>query len=217
MCIAERWDVCVFTGQREADVYEGICWESVTTQLTCTKPIADRQTTFTECCCLYGEAWGMDCALCPVKNTGRNINRLHVMKLPRRARLRKNNRGTFGFVHLSLSSLPFTLIQLRMPQCVISVGRMVKTHWSLAQVMSMRSALNMTPDLWTLTAHCPSMKIMAQPDVSVNSLMLILSHSVLLICIMINIYLDNYILINIFARFPPLFSLLLAFILMNHM
>ncbi|KAA0711091.1 Latent-transforming growth factor beta-binding protein 1 [Triplophysa tibetana] len=56
-------------GQRETEVYEGICWETVTTQLTCTKPVADRQTTFTECCCLYGEAWGMDCALCPGKNT----------------------------------------------------------------------------------------------------------------------------------------------------
>ncbi|XP_051723212.1 latent-transforming growth factor beta-binding protein 1 isoform X4 [Ctenopharyngodon idella] len=56
-------------GQREDDVYEGICWETVTERLTCIKPLAIRQTTFTECCCLYGEAWGMDCALCPQKNT----------------------------------------------------------------------------------------------------------------------------------------------------
>ncbi|RXN29816.1 latent-transforming growth factor beta-binding 1-like isoform X1 [Labeo rohita] len=56
-------------GQRETDVYQGICWETVTERLTCTKPIASLQTTFTECCCLYGEAWGMDCALCPQKNT----------------------------------------------------------------------------------------------------------------------------------------------------
>uniref|UniRef100_A0A3Q2YQV7 Latent-transforming growth factor beta-binding protein 4 n=1 Tax=Hippocampus comes TaxID=109280 RepID=A0A3Q2YQV7_HIPCM len=41
-------------------------WES----MTCTLPVGhDRKTTFTECCCLFGEAWGMDCALCPPKNT----------------------------------------------------------------------------------------------------------------------------------------------------
>uniref|UniRef100_A0A8C1WJF2 Latent-transforming growth factor beta-binding protein 1 n=2 Tax=Cyprinus carpio TaxID=7962 RepID=A0A8C1WJF2_CYPCA len=55
--------------QRETDVYSGICWDTVTERLTCTKPIANLQSTFTECCCLYGEAWGMDCALCPQKNT----------------------------------------------------------------------------------------------------------------------------------------------------
>uniref|UniRef100_A0A673HF58 Latent-transforming growth factor beta-binding protein 1 n=1 Tax=Sinocyclocheilus rhinocerous TaxID=307959 RepID=A0A673HF58_9TELE len=55
--------------QQETDVYSGICWETVTERLTCTKPIANLQTTFTECCCLHGDAWGMDCALCPQKNT----------------------------------------------------------------------------------------------------------------------------------------------------
>uniref|UniRef100_A0A673KU64 Latent-transforming growth factor beta-binding protein 2 n=1 Tax=Sinocyclocheilus rhinocerous TaxID=307959 RepID=A0A673KU64_9TELE len=55
--------------QRETDVYPGICWETVKERLTCTNPIANIQTTFTECCCLYGDAWGMDCALCPHKNT----------------------------------------------------------------------------------------------------------------------------------------------------
>ncbi|CAB1312609.1 unnamed protein product [Coregonus sp. 'balchen'] len=50
--------------------YQGICWQTVTgTRKTCTKPLANRKTTFTECCCLFGEAWGMDCALCPLKNT----------------------------------------------------------------------------------------------------------------------------------------------------
>ncbi|XP_059374840.1 latent-transforming growth factor beta-binding protein 1-like isoform X4 [Carassius carassius] len=56
-------------GQRETDVYSGICWETVTESLACTMPIADLRTTFTECCCLHGEAWGMECALCPQKNT----------------------------------------------------------------------------------------------------------------------------------------------------
>ncbi|XP_028278806.1 latent-transforming growth factor beta-binding protein 1 isoform X2 [Parambassis ranga] len=47
----------------------GICWEKLIT-MTCTQPMpSNRQTTFTECCCLYGEAWGMDCALCPAKDS----------------------------------------------------------------------------------------------------------------------------------------------------
>uniref|UniRef100_A0A8C1I5P8 Latent-transforming growth factor beta-binding protein 1 n=1 Tax=Cyprinus carpio TaxID=7962 RepID=A0A8C1I5P8_CYPCA len=63
-CISPDW-----AGQRETGVYPGICWETVTERMACTKPIPDLQTTFTECCCLHGEAWGMDCALCPQKNT----------------------------------------------------------------------------------------------------------------------------------------------------
>ncbi|XP_019737687.1 latent-transforming growth factor beta-binding protein 1 isoform X5 [Hippocampus comes] len=50
--------------------FQGICWQKVTESMTCTLPVGhDRKTTFTECCCLFGEAWGMDCALCPPKNT----------------------------------------------------------------------------------------------------------------------------------------------------
>uniref|UniRef100_A0A8C3AS77 Latent-transforming growth factor beta-binding protein 4 n=1 Tax=Cyclopterus lumpus TaxID=8103 RepID=A0A8C3AS77_CYCLU len=63
---------CVFS-QHEAEQvdYLGICWQTVTDSLTCTRPLGpDRKTTYTECCCLHGEAWGMDCALCPPRNTG---------------------------------------------------------------------------------------------------------------------------------------------------
>ncbi|KAM6997763.1 LOW QUALITY PROTEIN: latent-transforming growth factor beta-binding protein 1 [Tautogolabrus adspersus] len=50
--------------------YMGICWQTVGETMTCTRPLApNRKTTYTECCCLYGEAWGMDCALCPPRNT----------------------------------------------------------------------------------------------------------------------------------------------------
>uniref|UniRef100_A0A8C3ATM4 Latent-transforming growth factor beta-binding protein 4 n=1 Tax=Cyclopterus lumpus TaxID=8103 RepID=A0A8C3ATM4_CYCLU len=62
---------CVFS-QHEAEQvdYLGICWQTVTDSLTCTRPLGpDRKTTYTECCCLHGEAWGMDCALCPPRNT----------------------------------------------------------------------------------------------------------------------------------------------------
>ncbi|XP_022620843.1 latent-transforming growth factor beta-binding protein 1 isoform X1 [Seriola dumerili] len=49
--------------------YQGICWQKVT-DTTCTNPLGlNRKTTYTECCCLYGEAWGMDCALCPPRHT----------------------------------------------------------------------------------------------------------------------------------------------------
>ncbi|CAM5122100.1 unnamed protein product [Natator depressus] len=37
--------------------------------LVCSRPRLDRQVTYTECCCLYGEAWGMDCALCPARDS----------------------------------------------------------------------------------------------------------------------------------------------------
>ncbi|KAL7383283.1 hypothetical protein ABVT39_008186 [Epinephelus coioides] len=50
--------------------YQGICWQTVTESMTCTQPLGpNRKTTYAECCCLYGEAWGMDCALCPLRNT----------------------------------------------------------------------------------------------------------------------------------------------------
>ncbi|KAI1894400.1 hypothetical protein AGOR_G00115420 [Albula goreensis] len=51
------------------DIYQDICWQSVTEDFTCTRPMAEKKTTYTECCCLYGEAWGMECALCPMKNS----------------------------------------------------------------------------------------------------------------------------------------------------
>ncbi|XP_074501775.1 latent-transforming growth factor beta-binding protein 1 isoform X2 [Sebastes fasciatus] len=50
--------------------YLGICWQTLTEAMACTRPLGpNRKTTYTECCCLYGEAWGMDCALCPPRNT----------------------------------------------------------------------------------------------------------------------------------------------------
>uniref|UniRef100_A0A9J8BMI7 Latent-transforming growth factor beta-binding protein 1 n=1 Tax=Cyprinus carpio carpio TaxID=630221 RepID=A0A9J8BMI7_CYPCA len=41
------------------------CWRHVTASLVCQSPLLGAQLTFTECCCLYGEAWGLQCALCP--------------------------------------------------------------------------------------------------------------------------------------------------------
>lgn len=76
MVLDPRSSSCVFppevAEQHEAEQvdYQGICWQTVTESLTCTRPLGpNKKTTYTECCCLYGEAWGMDCALCPFRNT----------------------------------------------------------------------------------------------------------------------------------------------------
>uniref|UniRef100_A0A8C4YKD8 Latent transforming growth factor beta binding protein 4 n=1 Tax=Gopherus evgoodei TaxID=1825980 RepID=A0A8C4YKD8_9SAUR len=51
-----------------------VCWQEVGPDLVCSRPRLDRQVTYTECCCLYGEAWGMDCALCPARDSGEGPN-----------------------------------------------------------------------------------------------------------------------------------------------
>uniref|UniRef100_A0A6I8NKN1 Latent-transforming growth factor beta-binding protein 1 n=1 Tax=Ornithorhynchus anatinus TaxID=9258 RepID=A0A6I8NKN1_ORNAN len=53
----------------ETDVYQDLCWEHLSNEYVCSRPIVGKQTTYTECCCLYGEAWGMQCALCPMKDS----------------------------------------------------------------------------------------------------------------------------------------------------
>uniref|UniRef100_A0AAZ1X9C1 Latent transforming growth factor beta binding protein 4 n=1 Tax=Oreochromis aureus TaxID=47969 RepID=A0AAZ1X9C1_OREAU len=37
----------------------------VTAGLMCQSALLGAQVTFTDCCCLYGQGWGMSCALCP--------------------------------------------------------------------------------------------------------------------------------------------------------
>ncbi|XP_066474348.1 latent-transforming growth factor beta-binding protein 1 isoform X7 [Tiliqua scincoides] len=53
----------------ETDVYQDLCWQHLSDDFVCSRPFLGKQTTYTECCCLYGEAWGMQCALCPMKNS----------------------------------------------------------------------------------------------------------------------------------------------------
>ncbi|KAM4591721.1 latent-transforming growth factor beta-binding protein 1 isoform 2-T2 [Odontesthes bonariensis] len=62
---------CVFVPDvAEQHEAEQICWQMVTASMTCTQPLGpNKKTTYTECCCLHGEAWGMQCALCPDRNT----------------------------------------------------------------------------------------------------------------------------------------------------
>ncbi|KAI4874235.1 hypothetical protein NFI96_020690 [Prochilodus magdalenae] len=47
------------------DVHTDICWKELTSDRMCFKPKEDHYTTYTECCCLFGVAWGTQCALCP--------------------------------------------------------------------------------------------------------------------------------------------------------
>ncbi|XP_069064594.1 latent-transforming growth factor beta-binding protein 2 isoform X3 [Pleurodeles waltl] len=47
------------------DMHIDICWQRVETSYICSEPLQGRPTTYTECCCLYGEAWSQQCALCP--------------------------------------------------------------------------------------------------------------------------------------------------------
>lgn len=51
-------------------MYQDLCWEHLSDDYVCSRPLVGKQTTYTECCCLYGEAWGMQCALCPMKDSG---------------------------------------------------------------------------------------------------------------------------------------------------
>ncbi|XP_043992193.1 latent-transforming growth factor beta-binding protein 1 isoform X3 [Gambusia affinis] len=58
--------------QQEMEIldYQGICWQTVTETKTCMRPLGpNSKMTFTECCCRFGEAWGMDCALCPSRHS----------------------------------------------------------------------------------------------------------------------------------------------------
>ncbi|XP_030620963.1 latent-transforming growth factor beta-binding protein 2-like [Chanos chanos] len=50
------------------DLYTDICWQSVTHDFVCSDPLLGVRTTYTECCCLRGIAWG-DCAFCPDRSS----------------------------------------------------------------------------------------------------------------------------------------------------
>ncbi|XP_062996843.1 latent-transforming growth factor beta-binding protein 4 isoform X2 [Elgaria multicarinata webbii] len=60
---------CVANDSHGSDDNLAVCWQEVGPDLVCSRPRLDRQVTYTECCCLYGEAWSMDCALCPARDS----------------------------------------------------------------------------------------------------------------------------------------------------
>uniref|UniRef100_W5MXR7 Latent-transforming growth factor beta-binding protein 1 n=1 Tax=Lepisosteus oculatus TaxID=7918 RepID=W5MXR7_LEPOC len=46
-------------------IHMEICWQRLTENSMCSNPLLNKRTTYTECCCLYGVAWGDQCAFCP--------------------------------------------------------------------------------------------------------------------------------------------------------
>ncbi|XP_028250717.1 latent-transforming growth factor beta-binding protein 2-like [Parambassis ranga] len=54
----------------ENDVHVGICWRRLERNNMCSDPLQGQETTYTECCCLFGIAWGGECAFCPSKDSG---------------------------------------------------------------------------------------------------------------------------------------------------
>uniref|UniRef100_UPI00358EA769 latent-transforming growth factor beta-binding protein 1-like isoform X2 n=1 Tax=Myxine glutinosa TaxID=7769 RepID=UPI00358EA769 len=49
----------------QSAVFLDVCWKDVSQNWMCGQPITEQKTTYTECCCLHGRAWGVECALCP--------------------------------------------------------------------------------------------------------------------------------------------------------
>ncbi|XP_069464009.1 latent-transforming growth factor beta-binding protein 1 isoform X2 [Ambystoma mexicanum] len=80
-CFCTRPMVLDITGKRcirpaesseqteEPEVYQDLCWQHLSDDFHCSQPLFGKQTSYSECCCLYGEAWGMQCALCPMENS----------------------------------------------------------------------------------------------------------------------------------------------------
>uniref|UniRef100_A0A8C4Q2C6 Uncharacterized protein n=1 Tax=Eptatretus burgeri TaxID=7764 RepID=A0A8C4Q2C6_EPTBU len=55
----------------QSAVFLDVCWKDVSHYWMCGQPFTKQKTTYTECCCLHGRAWGVECALCPPETSGR--------------------------------------------------------------------------------------------------------------------------------------------------
>uniref|UniRef100_A0A3B3CJF3 Latent-transforming growth factor beta-binding protein 4 n=2 Tax=Oryzias melastigma TaxID=30732 RepID=A0A3B3CJF3_ORYME len=56
---------CVNSSHGAMDENLSVCWQHVSADLLCQSPLLGAHVTFSDCCCIYGEGWGMGCALCP--------------------------------------------------------------------------------------------------------------------------------------------------------
>ncbi|XP_061136255.1 latent-transforming growth factor beta-binding protein 4-like [Syngnathus typhle] len=56
---------CVNASRLSLDENLSVCWQTVSAELMCQSPLLGARVTFSDCCCLYGQGWGMECALCP--------------------------------------------------------------------------------------------------------------------------------------------------------
>uniref|UniRef100_A0A663DVE4 Latent-transforming growth factor beta-binding protein 1 n=1 Tax=Aquila chrysaetos chrysaetos TaxID=223781 RepID=A0A663DVE4_AQUCH len=52
----------------EYEIHLDVCWQTVADYI-CQDLLHGEQTTYTECCCRFGEAWGQNCALCPHRSS----------------------------------------------------------------------------------------------------------------------------------------------------
>ncbi|XP_053176279.1 latent-transforming growth factor beta-binding protein 4 [Scomber japonicus] len=65
---------CVNSSHLTVDENQSLCWQHVNADLMCQSPLIGGHVTFTDCCCLYGEGWGLECALCPPPDTEEYAN-----------------------------------------------------------------------------------------------------------------------------------------------
>ncbi|CAK6979726.1 latent-transforming growth factor beta-binding protein 2 isoform X4 [Scomber scombrus] len=60
---------CVNSSHLTVDENLSVCWQFISdADLMCQSPLG-AQVTYIDCCCLYGEGWGFECALCPPPDT----------------------------------------------------------------------------------------------------------------------------------------------------
>ncbi|XP_066495035.1 latent-transforming growth factor beta-binding protein 4 isoform X1 [Tiliqua scincoides] len=85
---------CVANDSQSLDDNLAVCWQEVGPDLVCSRPHLDRRVTYTECCCLYGEAWSMDCALCPARDSDDFEALCNVLRPPRYGPLRPGSLAT---------------------------------------------------------------------------------------------------------------------------
>ncbi|XP_041851122.1 latent-transforming growth factor beta-binding protein 1 isoform X2 [Melanotaenia boesemani] len=65
---------CVNSSLLTVDENLSVCWQHVSADLLCQSPLLGAQVTFIDCCCLFGEGWGMGCALCPSTDSEVYVN-----------------------------------------------------------------------------------------------------------------------------------------------
>uniref|UniRef100_A0A8B9QFD1 Latent transforming growth factor beta binding protein 2 n=1 Tax=Apteryx owenii TaxID=8824 RepID=A0A8B9QFD1_APTOW len=80
----------------EYEIHLDVCWQTVSDYI-CQDLLHGEQTTYTECCCRLGEAWGQNCALCPHRSSGENVQAWAISTMAEReADLRERPRYEYG-------------------------------------------------------------------------------------------------------------------------
>uniref|UniRef100_UPI00358F952B latent-transforming growth factor beta-binding protein 1 n=1 Tax=Myxine glutinosa TaxID=7769 RepID=UPI00358F952B len=69
LCINESTALHDDHGAAESEMVTSMCWKGLSSEFVCSDPLIGMETSYTECCCLYGRAWGLYCALCPQRST----------------------------------------------------------------------------------------------------------------------------------------------------